>query len=103
MRLHDHHQPDPGHLLCRCWLVSPGPGTRRSPPLARAVTVTAIVGAPLMVLANYVLLGSVFDLPPRYGLTLLPLIAICTASAVRSVAGRALLGNLCALCCLRSR
>ena len=62
--------------------------------LARAVTVTAVVGAPLMVLANYALLGSVFDLPPRYGLALLPLIAICTAAAVRSVAGRALLGTL---------
>ena len=47
-----------------------------------------------MVLANYTLLGYVFDLPPRYGLALLPLIAICTASAVRSIAGRALLGTL---------
>lgn len=62
--------------------------------LARAVTVTAVLGAPLMVLANYTLLGYVFDLPPRYGLALLPLIAICTASAVRSIAGRALLGTL---------
>ena len=62
--------------------------------LAKSVTVTAVLGAPLMVFANYALLGSVFDLPPRYGLALLPLIAICTASAVRSVAGRALLGTL---------
>jgi hypothetical protein len=62
--------------------------------LARAVTVTAVLGGPLMVLANYLLLGYVFDLPGRYGLALLPLIAICTAAAVRSVAGRGMLATL---------
>lgn len=60
--------------------------------LARAVTVTAILGAPLMVVANYAILGSVFVLPARYGLSLLPIIAVCAASAVRSSAGRALFG-----------
>ena len=64
--------------------------------LARAVTASAVLGGPLMVLANYVLLGSVFALPPRYGLALLPLIAICTASAVRVRHRPGVAGNLCA-------
>ena len=45
-----------------------------------------------MVLANYAILGTVFALPARYGLGLLPIIAVCAASTVRSSAGRALFG-----------
>lgn len=62
--------------------------------LGRAVTVTAVLGAPLMVLANYLLLSADYSIPPRYGSTLVPAMAVCLAAAVRSFLGRALLAGL---------
>jgi len=62
--------------------------------LARAVTITAVLGAPFMVIANDVLLESVFLIPPRYGLPLLPAMALCVATGTRSILGRSLLAAL---------
>jgi len=70
------------------FLTEAGPGIRA---LARAVTITAVLGAPLMVMANDVLLDSVFQIPGRYGLALLPAIALCVATGTRSILGRSLL------------
>lgn len=51
--------------------------------LARAVLVVAILGAPLFVVLNYVLYRQYYDVPPRYGMTLLPAMLVLAAAAAR--------------------
>jgi hypothetical protein len=64
----------------------------RAAVLTLATTVTVIAAGPLLVLQNYVVNRTYFPIGNRYGLSLLPAIAIVLASTTQSRLGRCILG-----------
>jgi len=67
---------------------------RMASPRLRAVTssglVTLVIGGPLLVVVRFVLGGTYFPIPARYGLCLVPVVGLAGATVFRGRAGRAI-------------
>jgi cytochrome bd-type quinol oxidase subunit 2 len=83
-----------GYLVNAGLLLLAAVGAVRSRPgsvvrsLAVATGAAALAFGPLMVLGNYAALDMHFQIPPRYGFSLLPAMAALAGTAVRSRLGQ---------------
>jgi hypothetical protein len=82
-----------GHVVNAGLLLLAAVGAVRARPgsvvraLAVATAAAALAFGPLMVLGNYAVLDMYFEIPPRYGFSLLPAMAALAGTAVRSRRG----------------
>ena len=82
------HVVDAGLLL----LAIVGAARSRRGSVVRALSIAALAATlafgPLMVVGNYAALDMYFDIPPRYGFSLIPALAAVGGTAVRSRVGQ---------------